>query len=191
MPRGISMTLCTAGLALLACQGAQAAVTVLGNGLAHNCYEYAEFGGNAKDGIATCNEALDQTALAVRDRAATLVNRGILEAQNGSPDLALADYDRGIALTPTLAEAYVDRGAALIALKRYEEAVHAIDQGIAMGTERPQIAYYDRGIADEALGNVRAAYEDYKKAVEIKPDFELATAQLAHFKVIRHRPDGT
>ena len=62
-----------------------------------------------------------------------------------------------------------------------------------MGANRPQIAYADRGLAHEALGNVRAAYEDYKKAAEIEPDFALtASSQLARFKVVRnHHDDGT
>ena len=45
---------------------------------------------------------------------------------------------------------------------------------------------------DEAQGNVRGAYEDYKHAVEIAPDFTLASDQLARFKVVvRKRADGT
>jgi tetratricopeptide (TPR) repeat protein len=94
-------------------------------------------------------------------------------------------------MEPSLGEAYVDRGAALIVLARYDEAVQDIDKGIAMGSNRLQIAYYDRGLAQEALGNVRAAYEDYKKATEIEPDFTLASSQLTRFKVVRHHSDGT
>lgn len=192
MLRGTSMTLIILGVASLMSQGAQGAVTVLGNGLARVCYDSAEFGGgNAADGIAACSEALEQMALPVRDRAATLVNRGILYSRLGEPQQAIADYDKGISMEPNLGEAYVDRGAALIVLTHYDEAVQDLDKGIAMGSNRLQIAYYDRGLADEALGNVRAAYEDYKKATEIEPDFTLASSQLARFKVVRHHDDGT
>jgi tetratricopeptide (TPR) repeat protein len=172
-------------------QGAQAAVTVLGNGLSRTCYETAEFGGSPEDGIKACTDALDQMALPMRDRAATLVNRGILYSRFDEPKMAIADYDKGIEMEPGLGEAYVDRGAALIVLSRYDEAVQDIDKGIAMGANRLQIAYYDRGLAQEALGNVRAAYEDYKKATEIEPTFTLASSQLARFKVVHHHADGT
>ncbi|HEX3944381.1 MAG TPA: hypothetical protein VHW69_09870, partial [Rhizomicrobium sp.] len=60
-----------------------------------------------------------------------------------------------------------------------------INRGIEMGSNKPHIAYYDRAIADEALGNVRAAYQDYRKAVEIEPNFALASEQLSRFKVVR------
>jgi tetratricopeptide (TPR) repeat protein len=185
-------TLIALGIASLLSQSAQAAVTVLGNGLAHTCFEAAEFGGgDAEDGIKACSDALDQMALPVRDRAATLVNRGIIYSRISEPVLAIADYDKGIEMAPNLGEAYVDRGAALIVLSRFDEAVQDIDKGIAMGSNRLQIAYYDRGLAQEALGNVRADYEDYKKATEIEPDFTLASSQLARFRVVHHHADGT
>ncbi|HEX3664514.1 MAG TPA: hypothetical protein VHU23_04690 [Rhizomicrobium sp.] len=174
----------------LCAPGAWAAVTVLGNGAAHGCFEFAEYGGNLTDGITTCDFALEQTTLTVKDRAATFVNRGILRGRREEPEGALADYDKGIALDPVLGEAYVDRGAVLIVLKRYDDALADLDKGISLGANRPQIAYYDRAIVDEALGNIRAAYQDYKKAAEIQPDFTLATEQLSRFRVVR-KADGT
>src|ERR1700685_1806746 len=69
----------------LAALPARAAITVLGNTLAHNCYEAAEFGGNPTDGIATCTSALNGPALSASDRAATLINRGILKSRDADP----------------------------------------------------------------------------------------------------------
>jgi tetratricopeptide (TPR) repeat protein len=171
--------------------GARAAVTVLGNGLARTCFEAAEFNGNPSDGIAACSQALDQMALSVRDRAATYVNRGILYSHMHEPQLAIADYDRGISMEPSLGEAYVDRGAALIELSRFGEAAEQINKGIALGSSRLEIAYYDLGMAEDGLGDVRAAYFAYKKATEIEPGFTLASSQLSRFKVVHVRPQGT
>jgi tetratricopeptide (TPR) repeat protein len=184
------------GIAVLAAAAigihtADAAVSVVGNGVAHSCFQFAEFGGNPTDGISTCTFALEQTALSVKDRAATYVNRGILHARNSNREAAMSDYDRGIALDTGLGEAYVDRGALLIVLQRYDDALADLDKGISLGANRLQIAYYDRAIVDEALGNIRAAYEDYKKAVDIQPDFSLATEQLARFRVVHRPPSGT
>jgi len=176
--------------ALFSSSFAQAAVTVLGNGLAEDCFQVAEYGGDPANGVQTCTLALEQTALSVRDRAATYINRGILRARAGDSDAALGDYDEGLRTDGDLAEGYVDRGATLIALKRYDEAYTAINKGIEMGCKRPHIAYYDRAIVDEAQGNIRGAYEDYQKAVELQPDFTLATEQLQRFKVVRKQADG-
>jgi tetratricopeptide (TPR) repeat protein len=191
MLRTTFMALSVLGAASLLSQDADAAVTVLGNGLAQACFEAAEFGGNARDGIAACNEALGEIALSIRDRAATLVNRGILYARVDELELAVADYTQGLSMEPTMGEGYVDRGAALIVLKRYDDALEDIDKGIALGSSRLHIAYYDRGLVHEAMGNIRAAYDDYKKATEIEPNFALANAELARFTVVHHPANGT
>lgn len=164
---------------------ASAAVSVLGAGLAQSCYKAAEFNGDPDSGITTCTLALEQQALTPTDRAATYINRGILRARKADPKGALVDYDAGLRLNPDLAEGYVDRGATYIALRRYKDALADIDKGLSLGAKKPHIAYYDRAIADEALGDIRAAYHDYKKAVELAPDFELAKQQLRRFKVVR------
>ena len=191
MPR-ISMVLMAAVAAVVTgSSGAFAAITVLGNGLSQACFETAEFNGNPKDGIAACTEALELDALPLKDRAATYINRGILYSRIDEPAQALTDYTAGLGIDPSLGEGYIDRGAALIALKRYDEALVEFDKGIALGSNRLYIAYYDRAIVQEALGNVRAAYEDYKKATELEPNFQLAAIQLARFRLIPHRNDGT
>jgi tetratricopeptide (TPR) repeat protein len=183
--RGISaIVLGAVGIVVLAAPQAQAAITVIGNGLARNCYEEAEFGGDTATAIETCTSALEMSALAVNERAATYINRGILKSRYDDPNGALADYNQGLQLDPNLGEGYVDRGAVQILFQHYDEALKDINTGIGMGPKKPEIAYYDRAIVDEALGNVRGAYEDYKKAVEIAPDFELAAQELTRFKVV-------
>ncbi|HTQ14189.1 MAG TPA: hypothetical protein VMH86_09965 [Rhizomicrobium sp.] len=182
--------LLTAAAAMLMGSQANAAITVLGQSLAHNCYEAAEFGGDPQTGVSTCTYALDGV-MATNERAATYINRGILKSRNNDPDGALDDYDHGLSLDASLGEGYVDRGATMIVLKRYQDALNDINKGIAMGSKKPEIAYYDRAIVDEALGDVRGAYLDYRKAVEISPDFNLASEQLTRFRVIRKPTNGT
>ena len=170
---------------------ADAAVTVLGNNtLARSCYEAAEFGGDPQNGIETCTFAVEHEPLSATDKAATYINRGILQSRSGKADQALSDYNIGLAIDGNLGEGYVDRGSTYIVLQRYDDALADINKGIEMGAKRPQIAYYDRAIVKEALGDIRGAYEDYKKAVELAPDFSLASEQLSRFKVVR-KSDGT
>jgi tetratricopeptide (TPR) repeat protein len=178
----------TIGAAILI-SPSQAAITVLGTGIASNCYQAAEFGGDSRAGVTTCTNALDET-LSVYDRAATYVDRGILEARIDESKDALTDYDTGLKLRPDLAEAYIDRGATYIAVHRYAQALQDIDKGIGLGARQPEVAYYDRAIAHEGLGDIRGAYEDYKKALELQPNFALAADQLQRFKVVRKPTSG-
>lgn len=177
-------------LAAIGCP-ANAAVSVIGGSVAQSCYQAAEYGDNAADGIRICKLALEDTALTSRDRAATTINLGILRAQGDDPEGALESYNAGLKIDSTLGEGYVDRGATEIVLKRYDAAVTDITKGLALNANRPEIAYYDRAIANEALGNIKDAYLDYKKAVELSPDFTLANEQLMRFKVVRKSTNGT
>lgn len=174
-------------IAVLIGRDAGAAVTVLGPGPAQECYGYAENGGDLHDGIARCSFALAGD-LDNATRAATFVNRGVLYLGQHESEKAIADINEGIRLDPDLGDAYVDRGAALMALGRYQDALADLSKGIALNPHRPHIAYYDRAIVYEHSGDIRAAYYDYKKALELEPDFTLAAVELKRFTV--HRSHG-
>lgn len=164
---------------------ARAAVSVLGLGDAARCYKAAEFADDARIGLTACEAALKDTALPLSDRAATFVNRGILKSLTGDLQSAIADYEASLRLDENLAEAYVNRGNALNSLKRYTEALADLTRAIELGAHRPAIAYYDRALVKEALGNLRGAYDDFRKALELEPDFKLADTQLQRFKLVR------
>lgn len=168
---------------------ANAAVTVLTGGEAEACYQAAENGWDPDQSIPICTFALNGFLLP-RDRAATLVNRGILKLAKVDGTGSLADFEKGLAIDSSLAEGYVDRGAALIILKRFDEALVDINKGIAMNSDKLQFAYYDRGMANEGVGNIQAAYEDYKKAQVIDPFFDKPAEELKRFKVVT-KPAGS
>jgi tetratricopeptide (TPR) repeat protein len=169
---------------------AQAAVTVLaGNGPAEMCYDGADMGGDPKEYVPFCDEAL-HSFLSPRDRAATYINRGVLKFSEFKAEAASKDFDAGLAIDASLAEGYVDRGAASIMRKDYAAAIKDIDKGISMGAKDLHLAYYDRGMADEGLGDLQGAYQDYRQALSVEPNFALASEQLKRFHVVR-KTDGT
>ena len=49
------------------------------------------------------------------------------------------------------------------------------------------VAYFNRGEAQEASGNLVAAYHDYRKAQELAPNFQPASQELARFSVTERR----
>jgi len=187
--RALASVLGAAGL-LLSMSAVHAAVTVLGPGPAKECFDFAENGGDLHEGLVRCSFALD-TTLQVSDRAATYVNRGVIHLGLHENDEAIKDIDAGIALDPVLGDGYVDRAAVLMSLGRYDEALKDINKGIELGSHRPHFAYYDRAIIDEHNGDIGAAYHDYKKALELEPNFSLAAGELKRFRVVKHNAGGT
>jgi tetratricopeptide (TPR) repeat protein len=138
------------------------------------------------NGIAACTAALtgDMSQLA---RAGTLVNRGILQAAAGNDAAAIADFDAGLARDPNLAAGYMNRGSALLRTARYTEARSDFDHAISLNTSDLHVAYFNRGEAQEASGDLVAAYHDYRKAQELAPDFKPASMELARFQVTSRR----
>ncbi len=186
--RTLSALLAAAGIAAFA-PPAQAAVTVLGSGPAEMCYRGADSGRSPVEDLFYCNQAL-AGALTPKDRAATFVNRGVLRLAVRDIDGAAADFDSALAIDAEIGEAYVDRGATLIFKKRYADAIKDIDKGLALGSKEPQNAYYDRAMAYEALGDLRAASNDHRQAVTQAPDYTAAVRDLARFKIVE-KPSGT
>lgn len=161
------------------------AVTVIGSSSARLCFEAADspLTPRLRD-IEYCDTAFSEEALSHHDTVATHVNRGILKLRRGNVDDAIADFDRAMALDPDQPEAYLNKGAALIRLENPAEALGLFTAALEYRTTRPAIAHFGRAIANEELGNVRAAYQDYQRASELDPDWQDPRTELRRFRVV-------
>jgi len=162
---------------------AQAAVLVLGSSNAAVCSRAALDGGTAPGGLRACDQALKEDVLNPRDRAATFVNRGILRLRGRSFERAVEDFNSALRLNPRLGEALVNRGAARIGQQRYREALADLERGSELGSTEPEKAWFNRGLANEGLGDLKAAYHAYQRAAALKPDWEAPRKELARFTV--------
>jgi tetratricopeptide (TPR) repeat protein len=131
--------------------------------------------------IAACDRALSADPVTRRERAALLFARGVMRIRRQEERAALADFDAALAIMPEQAETHVNRAAALAALGDYGAAVAAITLALSYGVREPYKAYFNRGAAREALGDLRGALEDYSTALEIRPDWGRAEAEIARF----------
>jgi tetratricopeptide (TPR) repeat protein len=66
--------------------------------------------------------------------------------------------------------AYYNKGIALSALGRHEEAIECYDK-ILYRVKKDPVAYYNKGIALSTLGRHEEAIECYDKAIEINPQY--------------------
>jgi tetratricopeptide (TPR) repeat protein len=180
--RHASLALATFLAAASLAGAASAYVHVYGGTQATACYENARAELSTPRALDQCTGALTE-ALDMRDRAGTHVNRGIIQMNRHAYGLALSDFDYAIQLQPDLAEGHINRGAALLAQHNYEGAITAINRGLELTPEEPARAYYNRGIANEELGNVRAAYNDYRRASELAPNWDMPRTELTRFRV--------
>jgi tetratricopeptide (TPR) repeat protein len=121
--------------------------------------------------------------LAGRDLAGTHVNRGVLYMRNTEWGRAMDDFDLALSIDSRMGEAMVNRGALMIAQKRFAEGIAEIDRGLALHPEEPERAYYNRALAEEQLDNVKGAYYDYLRASELAPTWTAPQEELKRFSV--------
>jgi tetratricopeptide (TPR) repeat protein len=170
-----------AALALAA--EARASVTVIGGGLAEACSKDALSGKTSIPFEKVCSEALETEMLSARDRAGTFVNRGVLKMRRADWLGATKDFDEAVRLNPNMGEAYVNRGAVRIGQHRYADSLPDLNKGLSLGVEEPAKVYYNRGLAYEGMDDVKSAYFDYQKAVELSPDWQAPQNELTRFHV--------
>jgi tetratricopeptide (TPR) repeat protein len=182
-----------AALSVLSALPAGAATTVVGKGNTVDCFDAAQKAARGmlpvvhqNDALASCNAALADKPVA-SDLTATLINRGVVQGAMGRYDDAIADYEAAMARAPGNAEAYMDRGLALSSQGRYELARADFDHALALGTPSAHLAYFNRAVAQEKSGNLKAAYLDYRQALAVNPDFEPAKRELVRFHVVERR----
>ena len=164
---------------------ASASVFVVGNSDARLCFVAADspLYPGMRD-IRRCDEALSHETLTGYEVVATHVNRGILRLRRNLVEEAVADFDRAITLDPNQPEAYLNKGAALIRRQNPAEAVQLFTASLDRNTSRPALAHYGRAVANEALGNLAAAYRDYRRASELDPEWSEPRTELRRFRVV-------
>jgi tetratricopeptide (TPR) repeat protein len=191
LPRRLLAGLCVlpAVLAVLASNAAAqdpnhdpTAVTVVGNDQhVRRCGVLFAAGDFSDAVLDACTRALGYPRLTHDGAVQIHMARGITYLRRHEGDQALADFNAVLALEPRDPEGYLNRGAALIMTHQPGLAVGSITQALSLGVREPEKAYYNRGAAREALGDVRGAFEDYSTALQIRPQWAPADEELARF----------
>ena len=163
-----------------------AGVLVVNQGLGRECYVATLLPPDRlrdAENLQVCDLAITTNISGAHDLAANYINRSDLKLRQNDYAGALSDAEKGLALEANLGEAYVNRGAGMLGLRRCEDALPVLDQAIQLKGDQLPVAYFDRAVAKECLGDVKGAYLDYKKTVALAPNFQPAIEQLQRFSV--------
>jgi tetratricopeptide (TPR) repeat protein len=155
---------------------------ITGNGYARNCFRAASIAARihytSTKEIENCNRSLNYSAMSLRDRAATLTNRGIIYMALEDYERAINDYSSALKLKPEFGEIYVNIGNIYYLGKVYDKAIEEYTNAIDRQTTKIHIAHINRGMAYENLGEFDYAELDYRTAMELVPDAALPQVRL-------------
>ncbi|MEZ4720719.1 MAG: tetratricopeptide repeat protein [Flavobacteriales bacterium] len=120
-------------------------------------------------------------ALRVRPASLEAMYAKALHLQNiGESRLAIRLYDQIIEANPNFFNAHYNKGFVYLEqLEKYDSAAVAFTQAINYGPENYFQAVYNRGLANERMGNKTSAKEDYKLALKQNPQYDLAAHGLS------------
>lgn len=164
---------------------ASAAVLTVGGNFAEGCYRFAESRVGTVDAIETCNRAFTEQALSSDDEFATHVNRGIVRMHRREFTSAQADFDRAVAMNPKRGEPWLNMGVLRFKQGDSGGAIPLFSRAIELGTDDPEVAYYGRALAHEDQGDLKSAYADLRRAVELRPKWDEPARELARYQVRR------
>lgn len=164
---------------------ATAQMTVIGGGAAKDCYYSVKHGDNGRIGtIRSCEAALDEINLKLKDRAATHVNVGILYMRRKNYEKSETHFNKALKMADNLAEIHINLSANYIYTGRYEEALAAANKAIEIGTDKMPETLFNRAMAYDHLKRYNEAYNDLKKALELKPEWPVALNALDSYEVV-------
>jgi len=89
-----------------------------------------------------------------------------------------------------MAEAWVNRGAMWVGERQSQSGLDDLNRALELGVKEPEKAYFDRALAYEGLDNEKAAYFDYQKSLELKPNWDLPQHELLRFHVSQRSIPG-
>ncbi len=100
--------------------------------------------------------------------ARQLYEGGVVDQNKGRHTAAIVWFDESIKICPT-PDGYNGRAKSLIALNRNEQALADLNAAIAIDSKFA-FAYWGRGTVKERMGDVKAALEDFTKAISLDPE---------------------
>lgn len=172
----------SAAAALAIPTAASSSVVTIGGPLAVNCYKAALNRITTREAFGDCDRALAEEPLGNGDRAATLVNRGILYMIKGRDAAAEQNFQAATRIDPSEPNPWLNRGFLRLRQGNGRAALPLLERAIELRTGRPALAYYARGIAHEQVGDIRAAYRDLLTARELDPDWDAPAQELTRYK---------
>jgi tetratricopeptide (TPR) repeat protein len=97
----------------------------------------------------------------------------LVQLRLGKRELALASFNRALAVQPNHPEMLSNRGVTLRELRRFDEALASYDRALTVRPDHPE-ALSNRGLTLHELKRFDEALASYDRALEVRPNYAIA-----------------
>ena len=140
--------------------------------------------GDAKQAIAEFSQAIDNAS----DNPAYHNALGLAYLVEHRTDLAIASLQRAVELDPKFSDAYNNLGSAYIQRAEYDQAIKAFTQALSnLAYLTPEQAHLNLGNIHVIQGRAADAVVEFKRALDVAPDFAEAHNRLGHVYLVQGR----
>ena len=133
---------------------------------------------SSREDLEDCNNAIAHGRLQHKDLLATYVNRGIVYAAMERYQEAMDNYRTAVDLGPRTGEVYVNLGNIYLLARKFDAAIQEYTTAIELTLAQDHIAHYNRGMAYENNNEYAKAEADFRKAMELSPEWFLPRLRL-------------
>ncbi len=161
---------------------ANAAETIYGTQRGQQCFQDTKFGNSPSAALTVCNEALKKEVMSRKDRARTLVNRGINLNALERFDAAEEDFEEALEIWEDLPEAYANRGNTSMLQKEYDAAREDYSRALENNVRDANKVHFNRALTYEAEKRYDEAYEDLKKSGSLDPTWRETQERLTIYR---------
>lgn len=142
------------------------------------CMLYTVDGSNASAVVNDCTRTINE----FKTFSLAYYKRGVAYRELNNLESSLSDFTRSIELYPKFFNSVIYRGLIYEAQQKNNQAINEYTSAIRIaGVNSPKayLAYNNRGVIYEKLGNLSQAEADYRKSVTLNPNFKTAQENLA------------
>lgn len=113
---------------------------------------------------------------------------GLAYLMDHRPDLAIASFQRVVQLDPKFSDAYNNLGSAYVQRAEYDQAIKAFQQALQNPAYlTPEQARLNLGNVYVAQGRLVDATLEFKRAIDVAPDFAEAHNRLGYVYLVQRR----
>ncbi len=116
-------------------------------------------------------------------------NLGLVLAQRGQVDEAIAHFQKAVEIKPDYANAHQNLGVALEERGKFDAAIAQYRKALEFKPDYPDITHNNLGSALARRGLFDAAIVHFRKALELRPDYAEARNNLDLALKLRGQPD--